>query len=126
MPKDRITLKNMVFYASHGVSRAERELGQRFEIDLTMIADLEHAAGRDKLASAIDYSSVYNTVEHITTSRVFNLLESLARAIALSVLSQYPVETVEVVVRKPRVPIRGTLDYVEVCINRSRNDVEQS
>jgi len=126
MPEDRITLKNMVFYASHGASRAERELGQRFEIDLTMIADLEHAASQDKLASAIDYSSVYSTVEEITTSRVFNLLESLAQSIAYSVLKQYPIDEIRVVVRKPRVPIRGTLDYVEVCVNRSRNNVEQS
>lgn len=115
----------MVFYASHGVSRAERELGQRFEIDLTMIADLENAAREDKLASAIDYSSVYTTVEEITTSRVYNLLESLARTIALSVLRRYPVDTVEVTVRKPRVPIRGTLDHVEVSVNRSRDDVIQ-
>lgn len=117
---DRITLRNMVFYASHGVSPAERELGQRFEIDLSMYLDLEHVAGCDRLAAAVDYSRAYQVVERVVTSQVFNLLETLAHVIAMEVLDRFPVQRVEVVVRKPRAPIRGTLDWVEVAVSRER------
>jgi len=34
MQSDRITLKNLMFYAYHGVFAAEKELGQRFEVDV--------------------------------------------------------------------------------------------
>lgn len=117
---DRITLKNMIFYGSHGVSPAERELGQRFEIDLCMFADLSRGAASDKLHNTIDYGKAYAVVEHIVTHRVFNLLETLAHVIAQEILAGFPVEQVDVVVRKPRVPIRGTLDLVEVAVSRSR------
>ena len=120
MNMDRITLRNMVFYGSHGVSPAERELGQRFEIDLSMFGDLAGAAATDKLHSTTDYGRVYELVEHVVTARVFNLLETLAHVIAQDVLAEFPVERVDVVVRKPRVPIRGTLDFVEVGVSRSR------
>lgn len=122
MCRDSITLKNMIFYASHGVSKAERELGQRFEIDVTMRLDLESAAAEDRLSGAVDYGSVYNAVEQITTTRVYNLLEALAQAIALHILNRFPVQVIDVVVRKPRVSIRGTLDYVEVSVSRTRED----
>jgi len=117
---DRITLKNMVFYGSHGVSPAERELGQRFEIDLSLFADLSAAAKTDRLHVTVDYGKAYAVVEHVVTARVFNLLETLAHVIAQEILAELPVDRVDVVVRKPRVPIRGTLDLVEVAVSRSR------
>lgn len=117
---DRITLRNMVFYGSHGVSGAERELGQRFEIDLSLFADLSLASTGDKLHNTIDYGRAYEVVERIVTAQVFNLLETLAHVIAEKILAEFPVERVDVVVRKPRVPIRGTLDLVEVAVSRDR------
>ena len=31
---DRLVLKNMVFYGYHGAYAAEKEMGQKFEVDL--------------------------------------------------------------------------------------------
>jgi dihydroneopterin aldolase len=121
---DRITLRNMVFYGSHGVSPAERELGQRFEIDLSLYVDLKSAAGVDKLSATLNYGEVYRVVEQIATERVFNLLETLAHVIAKEIFLRFPAERVEVVVRKPRVPIRGTIDHVEVAITRDRGEFD--
>jgi dihydroneopterin aldolase len=121
---DRITLKNMVFYGSHGVSPAERELGQRFEIDLSLYVNLRSAADADKLSATVNYGDVFKVVEQVATKRVFNLLETLAQVIAKEVLSQFPAEGIEVVVRKPRAPIRGTIDYVEVVVERHRDELD--
>lgn len=121
---DRITLKNMVFYGSHGVSPAERELGQRFEIDLTLHVNLRSAAAVDKLSATLNYGDVYRVVEQVATERVFNLLETLAQVIAKEVLCLFPADRVEVVVRKPRAPIRGTIDHVEVVIARNRDELD--
>jgi dihydroneopterin aldolase len=121
---DRITLKNMVFYGSHGVSPAERELGQRFEIDLSLYVNLRSAAAVDKLSATLNYGDVYNVVEQIATERVFNLLETLAQVVAREVLRLFPAERVEVAVRKPRAPIRGTIDHVEVVLARDRDELD--
>ncbi len=40
MAEYRITLDNIRLYGYHGASENERELGQRFEIDVEIIADL--------------------------------------------------------------------------------------
>ncbi len=37
---DVIKLCNIVFYAHHGYYEAERELGQRFEVDIEVECDL--------------------------------------------------------------------------------------
>ncbi|MCK4512209.1 dihydroneopterin aldolase, partial [bacterium] len=40
MAEYRISLENIRLYGYHGASENERELGQRFEIDVEIIADL--------------------------------------------------------------------------------------
>ncbi len=117
---DRISLKNMVFYGSHGTLEAERELGQLFEIDVDLWTDLEPPGRQDEISLSLDYRTAYQIVERIATERSYALLEALAAAIGRSLLSELPVEQVTVRVRKPRVPIRGSIDCVEVELHRER------
>lgn len=120
---DKITLKNMVFYGYHGAFAAEKELGQRFEVDLELKADLSQAAKSDDLEVGINYVDVYTTVKDIVEEREFDLLEALAEAIAQEVLSGYPVEEITVKVRKPHAAIGGVLDYVEVELTRKGEEL---
>ncbi len=46
---DRVSLSNMVFYAFHGAFDAERELGQRFEVDVDIYTDVRAAGQADDL-----------------------------------------------------------------------------
>ncbi|MGL5513480.1 MAG: dihydroneopterin aldolase [Sporomusa sp.] len=117
----RISLKNMVFYGFHGVYDFERQLGQRFYIDLEMKADLDQAGRSDQLAETVDYVAVYNQTKEIVENNQFQLLEALSYLIAEEVLRLHPlVQEVTVRVRKPSVPIAAALDYVEVEAVRSR------
>jgi len=50
----------------------------------------------------------------------FNLMERLAGEIAETVLADFEVETVTVRCRKPRVPVKGFIDYAEVEITRGK------
>jgi dihydroneopterin aldolase len=117
---DRISLKNMVFYGSHGTLKEERALGQLFEIDVDLWADLETPCREDKIALSLDYRIAYRVVERIVTGPSYSLLEALAGAIARTLLVELPAEQVNVRVRKPRVPIRGSIDCVEVELERRR------
>ena len=70
-----IRLKNIVLFGYHGVSAAEREVGTRIEVDVDVRMQVD---ARDALASTVDYSAVFRTVEAVVTGHRFQLLESLA------------------------------------------------
>ncbi|WP_371371276.1 dihydroneopterin aldolase [Sporomusa aerivorans] len=117
----RVSIKNMVFYGFHGVYEFERELGQRFYVDIDMKANLEQAGKSDRLEETVDYVAVYNQTKDIIEHQRFQLLEALSYHIAGEVLRLHPlVQEVVVRVRKPSVPIAAALDYVEVEAVRSR------
>ncbi len=120
-PHDSITLEGMTFYAYHGVNPEEKELGQRFVVDLTMEADLSAPGRSDELSDTINYSEVYGMVKAVTEGETYNLLEAVAEAIAQRVLASFPVATVRARVTKPAPPIRGAvLDGVSVEVYRER------
>jgi len=111
----------MVIYAHHGAQEEERTLGQRFEIDVELGLDFSTAAREDKLELCVDYGKVYNKIVEAVTERKFYLIEAVAEHIANKILSHFETDEVTVRVRKPNVPIRGTLDHVEVEITRSKS-----
>ena len=118
MQSDRITLKNLMFYAYHGVFAAEKELGQRFEVDVDMYGDFNTAARADDIDMTVNYGDVYTLVKEIVEEREFDLIEALAATICDEVLAGYTVGRVTVRVRKPHAPLGGPADYVECEISR--------
>jgi dihydroneopterin aldolase len=118
---DIIRLNNMIFYAHHGYYQAERELGQKFEVDLELECDVSQAIRSDSLSDAINYRDVYKRVSEIFNSYKFTLLESLADKISQGILEHFPIHSVRIRVRKPQVPMNGFLDNVEVEIYRTQN-----
>ncbi|MGZ6300050.1 MAG: dihydroneopterin aldolase [Candidatus Limnocylindria bacterium] len=119
---DRITLRGMEFRGRHGVSPEERAEAQPIEVDLTLRLDLSRPAQTDDLVDTIDYASLFDLVREIVEGSSFKLLEALGGAIADSVLATRPVDDVEVRVRKPKAPLPGAFDTVEVRIRRRRGD----
>lgn len=118
MGGDKISLSNMVFYGYHGVFEGEKELGQRFEVDVELVTSLSVPGQTDDLEESINYVDVYTLVQDIVQERTYNLIEAIAENIAGEILSAYSVDEVVVRVRKPQVPIGGVIDHVEVEITR--------
>lgn len=119
---DRITLRGMVFMGRHGVPDDERAGEQPFEIDLVLRLDLSEPARTDDLDDTIDYGTLFELARDVVEGQSFHLLEGLAGAIADAVLAAHPVDDVEVRVRKPKAPLPGAFDSVEVRIRRRRGD----
>ena len=119
MPPDVLRLKNMVFHAYHGVWDAEREVGQRFQIDVEILSDLSLCGRTDLLKDTVDIYKVYDVVERIVTGRKFKLVEALAESIAQVLLEEFGLTSLVVRVRKPNSPIRGISDGIEVEIYRT-------
>ena len=120
MINDVIRMNNMIFYAHHGYYAAERELGQRFELDVELYKDLTRAIETDELENTIDFENVYNSINELFSTSRFALIETVAGKIAEELLAKYKIQAVRVVIRKPQVPIKGILDHVEIDIYREK------
>lgn len=116
---DRITLRGMRFLGRHGVSLEERMEPQPLEVDVVLPADLREAGASDELSRTIDYAAVFEIAREAVEGRSFRLLEALATTIADEILALPLVTEVEVAVRKPKAPLPGAFETVEVRIRRT-------
>lgn len=107
MAKDKVLLQGMVFYGYHGVHQSEKELGQRFVVDLEMVGDLSEAVRKDDRALTLDYSAAYDIARQVVEGPSRNLIETVAEEIAARILRALPAREVTIRVSKPAAPIRG-------------------
>jgi len=117
--RDTIHVQNMQFYGRHGVNPEEKELGQRFEVDVELDLDTRPAGLNDDLTKTINYAHVYRLVKQLVEDECFDLIEALAETIAMQVGRQFAPEAIRVRVRKPHAPLKGVFDYVAVAIERT-------
>jgi dihydroneopterin aldolase len=119
---DEILLEGMLFYGYHGVNPEEQSLGQRFVVDVSVMADLREAGLTDNLETTISYSAIYKRIRPIVETERFQLLEALSEAIATAIFDDFDrALAATVTVRKPGVAIKGSiLDAAGVRIRRER------
>ena len=120
---DRLSLLGMRFDARHGVHEHEKQDSQPFEVDLVLRADLSAGAARDEIGATVDYGALFHLVRSIVEGPSFDLIEAVAGAIADAALAATDpalVDEIEVRVRKPKAPIDGAFDTVEVALTRRR------
>jgi dihydroneopterin aldolase len=117
---DRITVHGIDVYAHHGVHPAERELGQRFVIDVDLYGDWSGPGESDALGDALDYVAVHRRIREVTAANSFHLLEALATTICRALLADFAVERTVVTVHKPNPPIPNFLGDVSVTLDRDR------
>lgn len=117
---DKIILKGIQFHGYHGVAEAERQLGQKYEIDLELMTDLSTAGTSDDLTHTVNYAEVVQRVIEIGTQGSFQLFEALAETIAGEILAQFQIEEVQITVKKLSPPIEPRLTYAGVEIRRRR------
>lgn len=119
---DKILLNNMQFYGYHGVFSEENRLGQRFNVDVALGADLKEAGRTDEIEASIDYGQVYQVTKEVVEGKAYNLIESVAEKIAERLLETFPsLENCNIKVTKPDPPIPGHYDSAAVEIYRERD-----
>jgi 7,8-dihydroneopterin aldolase/epimerase/oxygenase len=117
---DRIAITGLEVFGHHGVLPHERELGQRFVIDVVLGLDLTAAASSDDLANTVDYGQLTADVAAIVGGDPADLLESVAGRIVDRCLRETKVDHVEVTVHKPAAPLPAAAREVAVTLRRSR------
>jgi dihydroneopterin aldolase len=118
---DRIVLEGMQFYGFHGVNAEEKSLGQPYVVDLAVEMDLSIPGKSDRLEDTVSYTHLYRSVQKVMEGESRNLLESAAETVAIRILDEFPVKAVQVRVKKPRPPIKGSfVENAVVEIYRAR------
>jgi dihydroneopterin aldolase len=116
---DIIRLKDLTVFGHYGVSPAEREVGQKIQLDIELSADLKAACESDSLKDTINYESVYANVMEVVSGRKHRLLEALGEDIAYALIQNFPVSRVTINLRKLTLPFPNSMSYVEVCLTRN-------
>ena len=122
MPTDCITLKGMRFHTRVGVLPHEKQHPQPLELDVTVSLSLKQVGETDSLRDVLDYRDLYKLVAETVGGSHHRLLEGLCEKIAARILSFPGANAVRVAARKPHALIQGPLDYVEVVLEREREE----
>jgi dihydroneopterin aldolase len=117
-PTVTVEITGLSLYTQHGVSEAEREIGQRLVIDVAFeLADCD-AMVTDRLEDTVDYAEVCEQVALAAQERSYKTLERLCGAIADRLTERYGAESVRVKAAKPEPPIPLPVDEVSVEVWR--------
>ena len=88
-PEVTIEISGLSLYTRHGVTEAEREIGQRLVIDLRMDVGECDATVTDRIEDTVDYGAVCELVTLVAQQRSYKTLERLCAAIADRLLDHY-------------------------------------
>jgi dihydroneopterin aldolase len=117
---DRIIIEGVNVLGHHGVDEAERQVGQRLIIDVSLYLDLAAAIEGDDIRRTVNYEAVCGLVEKVAGEEEFLLLESLAAEIAEKILERFAARVVSVRVKKVNLPIATRVASVAVEVTRTR------
>ena len=98
---DTVFIRGLKAKAVIGVFEWERQIQQNLVLDLDLRADVARAAASDELADAVDYKAVSRRVVEFVESSQYQLVESLAEAVAQLVREEFDVGWVRLRIAKP-------------------------
>lgn len=113
-----VEISGLSLYTHHGVSAAEREVGQRLVLDLRLDIGEADATVTDSIEDTVDYAEVCQLVALVAQQRSHRTLERLCSTIADRLLADYELEGVWVKASKPEPPIALSVDEVSVEVWR--------
>jgi dihydroneopterin aldolase len=113
-----IEIAGLSLYTRHGVSEAERQLGQRLVFDLAFDLDECDATLTDRVEDTVDYAEVCEQVALAAQERSYRTLERLCAAVAERLVRRYGAESVRVKAAKPEPPIALPVEEVSVEVWR--------
>jgi dihydroneopterin aldolase len=117
-PAVTIEVTGLSLYTRHGVSEAERELGQRLVFDIAFELDECDATVTDRVEDTVDYGDVCEQVALAAQERSYRTLERLCAAVAERLSERYGAESIRVKAAKPEPPIPLPVEEVSVEVWR--------
>ena len=115
--KTSIELKNMRFFAYHGVLPQERIIGNEFLVNLKIETDFSRALDSDNVNDTLNYAEVYDLVK-IEMKQPSGLLEHVAGRIFNKLKTHFSqIKTLEVRLAKLNPPVAGEVEMAEIVVS---------
>ena len=99
-----VELVGLEVFGRHGVREDERLAGRTFVCDVALTVD---DPAVDRLEATVDYSAIAACVREVSDEGEFQLIETLAAAVADALAARFRARRVEVRVRKPGIAPAG-------------------
>jgi dihydroneopterin aldolase len=117
-PGVTVEVTGLSLFTRHGVTAAERELGQRLVIDLSFELNECDAMVTDRVEDTVDYADACEQAALAAQERSYSTLERLCAAIADRLMERYSADSVRVKATKPEPPIALPVEAVSVEVWR--------
>lgn len=112
-----IHLRNVRFYAFHGVQPQERMVGGDFLVDVRVGYPLEAAIQSDEVEDTLNYATLYALVKR-EMEQPSNLLEHVAGRIATAIEQAFPqVQSIDLTLTKQNPPMGADCEGASVEIH---------
>lgn len=120
-----VELRGLSIHTHHGVTDAEREIGQRLEIDVSFDVPDCDAVLTDRIEDTVDYGEVADIVALAATERSYRTLERLCHVIGERLAERFACESVTVRAAKPDPPLPLAIEQVAVEVTREVADTDE-
>ncbi len=117
-PVVTVEINGLSLFTHHGVTEAEREIGQRLVLDLRLEVGESDATLTDRIEDTVDYGEVCQAVALVAQQRSYRTLERLCTAIADRLIEAFSVESVSVKATKPEPPLPFGVEDISVEVWR--------
>jgi dihydroneopterin aldolase len=117
-----VEISGLSLFTHHGVTAAEREVGQRIVLDVRFDVGEPDALITDRLEDTVDYGEVCQVIALIAQQRSYKTLERLCAVIADRLSSQFGADSVTVKASKPEPPIPLPVEEVSVEVWREERE----
>jgi dihydroneopterin aldolase len=117
---DKVFLRGLKVDTVIGIWDWERHITQTVSLDVEMATDARRAADSDAIASALNYKEVAKRLIQVIEGSRFELVESLAEAVAKIIVQEFGVPWVSISVAKPGA-VEGSRE-VGIMIERRTED----
>lgn len=112
-----IKLKNIRFFAYHGVLPEEKIIGNEFVVNVKIKTDFLRALQSDDVKDTLNYAHVYDLVK-AEMQQPSDLLEHVAGRIFNKLKAEFPqIDALEVRLAKLNPPVGGEAESAEIVIS---------
>ncbi len=102
-----LKIKDIKLWARVGVLKEERELGQLFNLEVTLWADFENCTQNDDIESTVDYSKLVEILKYQSNKISCFTIEKYSNEILKIINQEFQLNRIKIILTKCKPPIIG-------------------
>ena len=98
-----MSIHQITCYGYHGTHPAERNLGQKYIINVELIYSVDACIASDQVEDTINYIDIYQLTKQIVETSQCHLLEKLTSLVATTIWTRYCLNRLTVSIIKEKI-----------------------